>query len=83
MNQAARRRFAKHLTFGYNLDQPGRGAAWLARYNGVVEVPGSNPGAPTERQPVGRLPLFASLPSLTFCATLTWGGGDVKEDPNS
>jgi hypothetical protein len=33
----------------------GRGAAWLARYNGVVEVPGSNPGAPTERQPAGCL----------------------------
>ena len=27
----------------------GRGAVWLARYNGVVEVPGSNPGAPTEQ----------------------------------
>ena len=35
----------------------GRGAAWLARYNGVVEVPGSNPGAPTKRQ----------LPGCLFC----------------
>ncbi len=25
----------------------GRGAVWLARYHGVVEVPGSSPGAPT------------------------------------
>ena len=31
----------------YNVVRSGRGAAWLARYNGVVEVPGSNPGAPT------------------------------------
>ncbi len=26
----------------------GRGPAWLGRYNGVVEVDGSNPSAPTE-----------------------------------
>jgi hypothetical protein len=38
----------------------GRGAAWLARYNGVVEVPGSNPGAPTEEAATW-LPFFVGI----------------------
>jgi hypothetical protein len=29
------------------LESSGRGAAWLARLLGVQEVPGSNPGGPT------------------------------------
>src|SRR5438067_1435421 len=31
----------------YNLNTSGRGAVWLARLNGVQEVAGSNPVAPT------------------------------------
>ena len=41
----------------------GRGAARLARYNGVVEVPGSNPGAPT-KEAASRLPLSRSCQLL-------------------
>jgi hypothetical protein len=29
------------------MKRSGRGAAWLARLLGVQEVPGSNPGGPT------------------------------------
>src|SRR5690606_27616140 len=44
--------FARNLWYLYLCDQgrSGRGAAWLARYLGVVEVAGSNPVAPTKRK---------------------------------
>jgi hypothetical protein len=34
------------------LNGSGCGAAWLARLSGGQEVPGSNPGTPTERMPI-------------------------------
>jgi hypothetical protein len=33
----------------YNQETTGRGAVWLARLNGVQEVAGSNPVAPTSQ----------------------------------
>src|SRR5437868_2415754 len=39
----------------YNFDAPGRGAVWLARLNGVQEVGGSNPLAPTRVMASGPL----------------------------
>ncbi len=39
--------FATLPLYGYNFAHSGHGAAWLARFNGVEEVVGSNPAAPT------------------------------------
>ncbi len=40
--------FAKKIVYGIMHVKSGRGPAWLGRYNGVVEVDGSNPSAPTK-----------------------------------
>ncbi len=40
----------------------GRGAAWLARLSGGQEVPGSNPGAPTNILRSDELPVYVSEP---------------------
>lgn len=49
------RLLAKTEGFGI-MSAPGRGAVRLARYNGVVEVDGSNPSAPTTPDRAGCRP---------------------------
>jgi hypothetical protein len=46
------------------LKSSGRGAAWLARLLGVQEVPGSNPGGPTNKS------FRINSPFLQFCSDL-------------
>src|SRR5690349_14676359 len=67
---AQRSKPCKGLVFG-----SGRGAVWLARLNGVQEVAGSNPVAPTfkaRRNVELRRALFIALPSFVADFVAGW-----------
>ena len=66
----------------YNKESSGCGAAWLARLLGVQEVPGSNPGSPTNPSKlqthshrygcVWSPTILPRCSSTMFCGNVTW-----------